>query len=40
MIYQAQSLGADAVIAMRYATTQTMPTAAEMVAYGTAVKLK
>ena len=38
MIEDAEKLGADAVIGMRYATAQTMGSAAEIVAFGTAVK--
>ena len=37
---QAEKLGADAVINLRYMTSQVMSGAAEMLAYGTAVKLK
>ena len=37
---QAKNLGADAVIETRYVTAQVMRGAAEIVAYGTAVKLK
>jgi uncharacterized protein YbjQ (UPF0145 family) len=37
---QAEKLGADAVINLRYMTSQVMAGAAEMLAYGTAVKLK
>ncbi len=40
MISQAQSLGANAVISMRYMTAQTMRGAAELVAFGTAVRLR
>jgi uncharacterized protein YbjQ (UPF0145 family) len=40
MISQAEALGADAIITMRYMTAQTMRGAAEIVAFGTAVKLK
>jgi len=36
----AQSVGADAVINIRYSTSAVMTGAAEMLAYGTAVKLK
>ncbi len=36
---QAEKLGADAVINLRYMTSQVMSGAAEMLAYGTAVKL-
>lgn len=38
MIDQATELGADAIVAMRYATAQTMGSAAEIIAFGTAVK--
>ncbi|MEA2055775.1 MAG: YbjQ family protein [Candidatus Thermoplasmatota archaeon] len=38
MIKDAEKLGADAVIGMRYATAQTMAGAAELIAFGTAVK--
>lgn len=38
MIDQATDLGADAIVAMRYATAQTMGSAAEIIAFGTAVK--
>ncbi|UCF09258.1 MAG: YbjQ family protein [Thermoplasmata archaeon] len=38
MIVQAKKLGADAIIGMRYTTTQTMAGAAELVAFGTAAK--
>ena len=38
MIEDAEKLGADAVIGMRYATAQTMHGAAELIAFGTAVK--
>ena len=38
MIDDAEKLGADAVIGMRYATAQTMHGAAELIAFGTAVK--
>lgn len=39
MIQQAKQLGANAIICMRYTTAQTMPGAAEIIAFGTAVKL-
>lgn len=39
MIEQADRLGADAIIAMRFGSSQVMSGAAEFVAYGTAVKL-
>jgi uncharacterized protein YbjQ (UPF0145 family) len=38
MTKEAESLGADAVIGMRYCTSAVMEGAAELVAYGTAVK--
>jgi len=37
---QAEKMGADAVVNLRYMTSQVMTGAAEMLAYGTAVKLK
>lgn len=40
MMEDAQSVGADAVINIRYSTSTVMTGAAEMLAYGTAVKLK
>ncbi len=40
MIKQAEDLGADAVINVRFMTSQVMTGAAELMAYGTAVKLK
>ena len=39
MIVDATKLGAEAIIGMRYATAQTMHGAAEIIAFGTAVKL-
>jgi uncharacterized protein YbjQ (UPF0145 family) len=39
MIAQAEKLGADALINVRYMTTSVVGTAAELFAYGTAVKL-
>jgi uncharacterized protein YbjQ (UPF0145 family) len=38
MITDAENLHADAIIGMRYATAQTMGSAAEIIAFGTAVK--
>lgn len=38
MIAQAKSLGADAIINVRYASSAVMQGAAEVLAYGTAVK--
>lgn len=40
MVTQAESLGADAVLGIRYATTSVMQGAAEVMVYGTAVKFK
>jgi uncharacterized protein YbjQ (UPF0145 family) len=40
MVADAQALGADAITCMRYSTSQIMTGAAEILAYGTAVKLK
>jgi len=40
MVEQAEELGADAVINVRIATSYLMASAAEILAYGTAVKLK
>lgn len=38
MIKEAQSLGANAVVAIRYSTSQIMDSAAEIIVYGTAVR--
>ena len=40
MVDLAEELGADAVIGVRYASSSVMQGAAEVVVYGTAVKLK
>jgi len=40
MINEAKKLGADAVLNVRFTTSQTMAGAAELLAYGTAVKLR
>jgi uncharacterized protein YbjQ (UPF0145 family) len=40
LIAEARARGADAVVAMRFATAEVAKAAAEVVAYGTAVKLK
>lgn len=40
MLADAQRLGADAVVNVRFTTSQVMQGAAEMLAYGTGVKLK
>lgn len=38
MIQEAQTLGADAIVNIRYASAEVMQGAAEVMAYGTAVK--
>ena len=40
MVDEAKALGADAVIGIRFGSSSIMQSAAEVVAYGTAVKLK
>jgi uncharacterized protein YbjQ (UPF0145 family) len=40
MVQEAENLGADGVINIRYASSAVMQGAAEMLVYGTAVKLK
>ncbi len=40
MVENAEALGADAVVCIRFATSAIMGGAAEMVCYGTAVKFK
>src|SRR5690625_3405981 len=40
MVEEAKSLGANAVIGMRYQTSQVMNSAAEVIAYGTAVEIE
>ena len=40
MTEEAESLGADAVLNIRYASSSVMQAAAEVMAYGTAVKFK
>ncbi|HAK68321.1 MAG TPA: hypothetical protein DCM57_01510 [Treponema sp.] len=40
MVDEAQSMGADAVVGIRYGSSQVMQGAAEIIAYGTAVKFK
>ncbi|NOZ76502.1 MAG: YbjQ family protein [Euryarchaeota archaeon] len=40
MVEQAETMGADGVVCVRFTTSQTMQGAAELLAYGTAVKLK
>ena len=39
MMLQAQEMGADAIINVRYMTTSVIGSAAELLVYGTAVKL-
>lgn len=38
MVQEASALGADAIVGMRYATSGIMQSAAEVIAYGTAVR--
>ena len=38
MIQEAKNIGADAIVAVRYATSNIMDTASEVMVYGTAVK--
>ena len=40
MVMEAESMGADAVVNVRYASSAVMQGAAEVIAYGTAVKFK
>lgn len=40
MLKEAQELGADAIIGIRFTTSQVMTGAAEILVYGTAVKLR
>ncbi len=40
MVDEAKRLGADAIVGARYATSSIMQSAAEVMAYGTAVKYK
>ena len=40
MVNEAEKLGADAIVGVRYGSSAVMQGAAEVVAYGTAVKLK
>lgn len=39
MVEEAESLGADAIVNIRYASSAVMQGAAEVIAYGTAVKI-
>jgi uncharacterized protein YbjQ (UPF0145 family) len=40
MVEEARNMGADAVVNVRFTTSQTMAGAAELLAYGTAVKIR
>lgn len=40
MIMQAQNIGADAIVAVRFMTSAVMAGAAEIIVYGTAVRFK
>ncbi|MDR0443149.1 MAG: YbjQ family protein [Treponema sp.] len=40
MVREAEEMGADGIVCVRYATTSILQTAAEIIAYGTAVKFK
>ena len=40
MVEEAKKLGADAIVGVRYGSSSVMAGASEMLAYGTAVKLK
>jgi uncharacterized protein YbjQ (UPF0145 family) len=40
MVAEAEALGADAIVNIRYASAGVMQSAAEVIAYGTAVKFK
>ena len=40
MVEEARKLGADAIVCTRYSTSQIMNAGAEILAYGTAVKLR
>ena len=40
MVEEASALGADAIVNIRYASSAIMQGAAEVIAYGTAVKIK
>ena len=39
MVDEAEAMGADAIVGVRYGSSQVMQGAAEVIAYGTAVKL-
>ena len=40
MVQEAEDLGADAIVCVRYASSSIMQSAAEVMAYGTAVRFK
>lgn len=40
MVEEAEALGADAIVCIRYSSASVMQSAAEVMAYGTAVKFK
>ena len=40
MIKEAEDMGADGIVEIRFTTSQTMGNAAEILAYGTAVKFE
>ena len=40
MVEEAEGLGADAIVCVRYASSSVMQSAAEVMAYGTAVKFR
>ena len=40
MVEEAQSMGADAIVCVRYSSASVMQSAAEVMAYGTAVKFR
>ena len=40
MVAEAEDMGADAIVAVRYSSASVMQSAAEVMAYGTAVKFK
>lgn len=40
MVAEAEALGADGIVSVRFATSQVMGNAAEILVYGTAVKLR
>jgi uncharacterized protein YbjQ (UPF0145 family) len=40
MVEEAENLGADGIVNIRYASSSVMQSAAEVIAYGTAVKIK